>query len=221
VVIVDDGSTDGTTDVARGRAAELNGVRVVALERNQGKAAAVAAGFAAATEDIVVILDADLAVAPEELPAVIAIMRAGRAEFVNGSRLVYPMQPGAMKFLNYLGNKFFGIVLSLIMGQRNTDTLCGTKAFFRRYLPHMRLGAAGWATSTCCSRRPACGSRWSNGRCATGSDGVAPPRCARSGSSGACSASAGVGCATSPRSARLGLAVLLAVGLGMRLWGLD
>jgi SAM-dependent methyltransferase len=144
VVIVDDGSTDGTTDVARGRAAELNGVRVVALERNQGKAAAVAAGFAAATEDIVVILDADLAVAPEELPAVIAIMRAGRAEFVNGSRLVYPMQPGAMKFLNYLGNKFFGIVLSLIMGQRNTDTLCGTKAFFRRYLPHMRLGAAGW-----------------------------------------------------------------------------
>lgn len=144
VVVVDDGSTDTTADVVRERAAGHERVRLVSLERNQGKAVAVARGFAAATEDIVIILDADMAVAPEELPAVIEIMRAGRAEFVNGSRLVYPMQPGAMKFLNYLGNKFFGIVLSLVMGQRNTDTLCGTKAFFRRHLPHMRIGAAGW-----------------------------------------------------------------------------
>jgi SAM-dependent methyltransferase len=144
VVVVDDGSSDGTADVVRERAAGRDDVRLVALERNRGKAVAVARGFAAAKEDIVVILDADMTVAPEELPAFIEIMRAGRAEFVNGSRLVYPMHPGAMKFLNYLGNKFFGIVLSLIMGQRNTDTLCGTKAFFRRYLPHMRVGTAGW-----------------------------------------------------------------------------
>lgn len=144
VVVVDDGSTDGTADVVRERAAVHEGVRLVALERNRGKAVAVATGFAAAKEDIVVILDADMTVAPEELPSFIEVMRAGHAEFVNGSRLVYPMHPGAMKFLNYLGNKFFGIVLSLIMGQRNTDTLCGTKAFFRRYLPHMRVGAAGW-----------------------------------------------------------------------------
>jgi SAM-dependent methyltransferase len=144
VVVVDDGSSDGTADVVRARAATQPGVRLVALERNQGKAVAVAEGFAAAREDIVVILDADMAVAPEELPAIIDVMRAGRAEFVNGSRLVYPMEPRAMKLLNYLGNKFFGIVLSLIMGQRNTDTLCGTKAFFRRYLPYMRIGSAGW-----------------------------------------------------------------------------
>ena len=72
------------------------------------------------------------------------MLRSGRAEFVNGSRLVYPMEPRAMKFLNYLGNKAFGIAISLITGQRNTDTLCGTKAFFRRHLPHMRIGSAGW-----------------------------------------------------------------------------
>lgn len=144
VIVVDDGSTDGTAEIARARAAAHGGVRVVALERNCGKAVAVAEGFAAATQDIVVILDADMAVAPEELPDFIDVLRSGRAEFVNGSRLVYPMEPGAMKFWNYLGNKFFGIVLSLIMGQRNTDTLCGTKGFYRRYLPHMRIGAAGW-----------------------------------------------------------------------------
>jgi glycosyltransferase involved in cell wall biosynthesis len=143
-VVVDDGSPDGSADVVRSRAGAHDGVRLVSLGRNRGKAVAVAEGFAAAREDIVVILDADMAVAPEELPAIIDVMRAGRAEFVNGSRLVYPMEPGSMKFLNYLGNKFFGIVLSLIMGQRNTDTLCGTKAFFRRYLPHMRIGSAGW-----------------------------------------------------------------------------
>ena len=144
VVVVDDGSQDGTADIVRERAARHPEVRLVALPQNQGKAVAVARGFAAATEDIVVILDADMAVAPEELPYFVEVLRSGRAEFVNGSRLVYPMEPRAMKFLNYLGNKAFGIAISLITGQRNTDTLCGTKAFFRRHLPHMRIGSAGW-----------------------------------------------------------------------------
>jgi len=144
IIVVDDASTDGTADVVRGLTASVPELKLISYTPNQGKAAAVRRGFDAATQDIVVILDADLAVAPEELPRFIDVIRAGQAEFVNGSRLVYPMEPGAMKPLNYLGNKFFGIVLSLIMGQRNTDTLCGTKAFLRRYYPHMRLGAAGW-----------------------------------------------------------------------------
>ncbi|HEY3189303.1 MAG TPA: bifunctional class I SAM-dependent methyltransferase/glycosyltransferase family 2 protein [Solirubrobacteraceae bacterium] len=144
IVVVDDASTDGTADVVRRAMTRHPQVRLVSYAPHAGKAVAVQRGFAAATQDIVVILDADLSVAPEELPHFIDVIRAGRAEFVNGSRLVYPMEPGAMKLLNYLGNKFFGIVLSLIIGQRNTDTLCGTKAFLRRYLPLMRVGAVGW-----------------------------------------------------------------------------
>jgi ubiquinone/menaquinone biosynthesis C-methylase UbiE len=144
IIIVDDGSTDGTAAAVRGRMAALPQVRLISYSPNQGKAAAVQSGFAAATQDIVAILDADMAVAPEELPHFIETIRSGRAEFVNGSRLVYPMSPGAMKFFNYLGNKLFGIILSLIMGQRNTDTLCGTKAFLRRYYPHMSIGRSGW-----------------------------------------------------------------------------
>ena len=144
IVVVDDASTDGTADVVRGLGVGPPALKLISYTPNQGKATAVRRGFEAATQDIVIILDADLAVVPEELPRFIGLIRSGQAEFVNGSRLVYPMEPGAMKLVNYFGNKFFGIVLSLIMGQRNTDTLCGTKAFLRRYYPHMHLGAAGW-----------------------------------------------------------------------------
>ena len=89
-------------------------------------------GFQAAQGDVLFILDADLTVPPEDLPKFYAAIAEGVAEFVNGSRLVYPMEGEAMRFLNSIGNKAFGLALSAILEQRLKDTLCGTKVLFRR-----------------------------------------------------------------------------------------
>jgi hypothetical protein len=78
------------------------------------------------------ILDADLSVAPEDLPAFYRALASGKGEFINGSRLVYAKDPKAMRFLNLLGNKFFAFLLSCVLGQTVKDTLCGTKVLYRR-----------------------------------------------------------------------------------------
>ncbi len=96
-----------------------------------GKGDAVRAGFAAATGDILMILDADLTVPPEELPKFYQLIASGRAEFANGVRLVYPMQDEAMRFLNLCANKTFSIIFTWLMGQPIKDTLCGTKVLLR------------------------------------------------------------------------------------------
>ena len=77
------------------------------------------------------ILDADLTVAPEDLPRFYAALRSGKGDLINGVRLVYPMQKQAMRFLNLLGNKFFSLAFSWLLGQPVKDTLCGTKALTR------------------------------------------------------------------------------------------
>ena len=95
-----------------------------------GKGDAVRLGFAHATGDILIILDADLSVPPEELPRFIHLLRENSCEFANGSRLVYPMEKQAMQFLNLIGNRLFGITFSYLLGQPVRDTLCGTKALW-------------------------------------------------------------------------------------------
>ena len=97
----------------------------------EGKADAVHAGFAEAEGDVFMILDADLTVPPEALPRFFEVLRTRRAEFVNGVRLVYPMERRAMRFCNLVGNKFFGLAFSWLIGQNVKDTLCGTKALWR------------------------------------------------------------------------------------------
>jgi SAM-dependent methyltransferase len=96
-----------------------------------GKGDAVRAGFAAATGDILLILDADLTTPPEELPKFYDLIATGHAEFANGSRLVYPMEKKAMRFLNMCANKIFSLLFTWILGQHVKDTLCGTKAMMR------------------------------------------------------------------------------------------
>jgi len=73
------------------------------------------------------ILDADLTVPPEDLPRFYEAITSGIGEFINGVRLVYPMEREAMRTLNFIGNKLFSMTFSWLLGQPIKDTLCGTK----------------------------------------------------------------------------------------------
>ena len=107
-------------------------MELIALQQpGKGKADAVRVGFAHATGDVLIILDADISVPPEELPSFVRALDDDRCEFANGSRLVYPMEAKAMRFLNLVGNKFFGYLFSYLLGQSIGDTLCGTKVLRR------------------------------------------------------------------------------------------
>jgi len=97
-----------------------------------GKADAVRLGFTRAKGDVLVILDADLTVSPEDLPRFYEALQSGMGEFINGVRLVYPVEDEAMRFFNLLGNKFFSMAFSWLLGQSIKDTLCGTKVFWKR-----------------------------------------------------------------------------------------
>jgi len=98
----------------------------------KGKGDAVRKGFSMATGDILMILDADLTVPPEDLPSFYYALIKNKGEFINGSRLVYPMEKNAMRLLNLIGNKFFSIMFSWLLDQPIKDTLCGTKVIFKK-----------------------------------------------------------------------------------------
>jgi len=140
IVVVDDGSTDETCEKVKEIMVHDSRVRLIVLEKNQGKAGAVRAGFEAANGDVLMILDADMAVTPEELLKFLAPLQEGTADFVNGTRLVYPMQGKAMKVANFIGNKGFCFLASKVIRQRVSDTLCGTKVFLKRDYLRMPLG---------------------------------------------------------------------------------
>ncbi|NJN80082.1 MAG: glycosyltransferase family 2 protein, partial [Anaerolineales bacterium] len=97
-----------------------------------GKADAIRLGFEKASGDILMILDADLTVPPEDLPRFYDAIVSGKGEFINGVRLVYPMEKEAMQTLNFIGNKLFSMAFSWMLGQPIKDTLCGTKVMWRK-----------------------------------------------------------------------------------------
>lgn len=101
-------------------------------QTGKGKADAVRLGFEKASGDVLMILDGDLTVRPEDLPRFYEALVSGKGEFINGVRLVYPMQEQAMRFINLIGNKLFSLAFSWMLGQPIKDTLCGTKALWRR-----------------------------------------------------------------------------------------
>ena len=107
IVFVDDGSSDGTREAVITTMADDPRVRLLAYDTNHGKANAVRAGFDVARNDVLMILDADMTVAPEDLPKFLEPIASGTADFVNGTRLVYPMQGAAMPTVNFVGNKAF------------------------------------------------------------------------------------------------------------------
>ncbi|MBF0360803.1 MAG: glycosyltransferase [Oligoflexia bacterium] len=103
------------------------------VQDGKGKGDAVRKGFEKATGDILMILDADLTVPPEELPKFYHAIASGKGEFINGSRLVYPLEKDSMRMLNILGNKFFSMCFTWLLSQNLKDTLCGTKVIFNRH----------------------------------------------------------------------------------------
>ena len=132
LLFVEGGSTDDTEAVIRQVIAE-NPDRPLRLlkQPGKGKGDAVRFAFAQATADIVLILDADMGVAPGDVPKFVAALARGKGEMVNGSRMVYPMEGRAMRFLNLLANKTFALLFTWLLGQQVRDTLCGTKALWR------------------------------------------------------------------------------------------
>lgn len=133
IVFVDGNSTDGTVDEIK-QQIEKRGDRSIKLIHQGagiGKGDAVRKGFAAARGDVFIILDADLTVPPEDLPKFFNAWCEGKGEFVNGTRLVYPLEKQAMQRLNYAANKFFGMLFTWLLDQRFRDTLCGTKLISR------------------------------------------------------------------------------------------
>ncbi len=100
-------------------------------QTGKGKGDAVRLGFAHAEGEILIILDADLTVLPEELPRFYDALISGKGEFINGVRLVYPMEKQAMRYLNLIGNKFFSLAFSWLLEQSVKDTLCGTKVLWK------------------------------------------------------------------------------------------
>lgn len=133
LIFVEGGSTDGTWEEVQRVAERYGNERTIKVlkQQSRGKGGAVREGFAAASGDLLLILDGDLTVPPEELEKFYEIARSGIGEFVNGVRLVYPMENQAMRFLNLIANKAFSLAFSTLLGQEIKDTLCGTKVLFR------------------------------------------------------------------------------------------
>ncbi len=132
LIFIEGHSKDNTWEEIQRVAAKYPKRQIKTLkQQSKGKGGAVREAFAAATGDLLFILDADLTMPPEELPKFYEVARSGTADFVNGVRLVYPMEDEAMQFLNMVANKIFGLTFSWILGQKIKDTLCGTKVLFR------------------------------------------------------------------------------------------
>jgi SAM-dependent methyltransferase len=133
IIFVEGGSRDDTY-AAIERSIDANPHRrcKVFRQTGKGKGDAVRLGYANASGGILMILDADLTVRPEDLPRFVDVLVSGQGEFVNGVRLVYPMEDEAMRFFNLVGNKFFSLAFSWLLGQTVKDTLCGTKVLWKR-----------------------------------------------------------------------------------------
>ena len=131
-LFVEGNSSDDTEGIIRREIAAHKELPLRFLKQpGRGKGDAVRLGFAESRGDVLLILDSDMGVAPADIPKFVEALARGKGEMVNGSRLVYPMEGRAMRFLNLLANKSFAILFTWLLGQQVRDTLCGTKALWR------------------------------------------------------------------------------------------
>ena len=145
IIFGDDKSTDGTPELVL-KMAEKYPEKNIRLVNSPGinKAQNVWTCFDAASKDVLMILDADLTVIPEELPYFYEAINKGYGEFINGSRLLYPMHDEAMRFFNVLGNKFFSLFFSYILDTKIKDTLCGTKVLYKSDFAKVKALRGSW-----------------------------------------------------------------------------
>ena len=133
IIYVEGNSQDGTLDeIHRVIEAYPDKDIKVLVQDGKGKGDAVRKGFDHARGDILMILDADLTVPPEDLPKFYKAISSGKGEYINGTRLVYPMDDQAMRFLNFWANRTFSVLFTWLLNQRFTDTLCGTKVLTKK-----------------------------------------------------------------------------------------
>ncbi len=134
IVFVEGNSTDDTWEKIQAIKEKYSATHdiKIAKQKGKGKADAVRLGYDIADGEILMILDADLTMPPEDLPKFYNCIASGKGDFINGTRLVYPMEKQAMRFLNLLANHFFSMVFSWLLEQRIKDTLCGTKVLFKK-----------------------------------------------------------------------------------------
>ncbi|PIS99411.1 glycosyl transferase [Bradyrhizobium nitroreducens] len=143
IIFVEGHSSDGTFEEMERVKRTFDGLDLKTMKQpGKGKADAVFAAFDVARGDVLMILDADLTMPPEQLCKFYEALRSGKGEFINGSRLVYPMDEGAMRFLNLIANKTFSYLFSWLLNQRYTDTLCGTKVLRRADYQRLKAGKA-------------------------------------------------------------------------------
>ena len=142
IIFVDGNSDDGTPDTINEMIKKYpqKDIKLILQGGAFGKADAVRKGFDIAKCDMLMILDADITVMPEDLQKFHLAISEGKGEFINGSRLVYPMEKEAMRPLNILGNKFFSMVFTWTLEQRIKDTLCGTKVLLRKNYLKIKAG---------------------------------------------------------------------------------
>jgi SAM-dependent methyltransferase len=142
LIFVEGHSTDDTWAAIQRTISSYDGpLKLRAFQQTgRGKGDAVRLGFAHATGDVLMILDADLTVPPEDLPTFYDVLAGGHADFVQGTRLVYPMEPGAMRFFNKIGNVAFSELFTYLLQQPIKDTLCGTKVLWRKDYDRIAAG---------------------------------------------------------------------------------
>jgi len=144
IIVIDDGSTDSTSQKVKQLQPSFNNLKLIRVNSNRGKGNALKEGFDKAVSDILIILDADMSIAPEDIPKFIQLLAENKSSIVNGSRFILPMEKGAMNIFRRIGNKIFSFIFRILTGIKVTDTLCGTKAFFKKDYQQMIWGKCPW-----------------------------------------------------------------------------
>lgn len=141
IIFVEGHSQDKTWDVIQNNLTKYKDKPLLDVKGFQqtgvGKNDAVKLGFENCTGEVITILDADKTVDPAELYKFYTAYRDGKGDFINGCRLVYPMETEAMRFLNLLGNAFFAKTVGHVSSLNISDSLCGTKMMAKK--DHDRL----------------------------------------------------------------------------------